>query len=148
MPVTMVQWFVFLLIESIGVVVCLGVQWLFMKKLLNPKRLADKLFESLHYSEEQRVQWRRQHLGTALQEWIGVMEIILYSSAIVFGYPEFIAVWFATKYIATWRGWVEEQVARSFYNRSLFGSGLNVILGAATGGLARLAIKQVASCGW
>ena len=68
------------------------------------------------------------------------MEIILYASSVVFGHPEFIAVWFATKYICVWRGWGEDPVSRTFYNRSLLGSGLNILLGFATGTVARWAV--------
>lgn len=74
-----------------------------------------------------------EHIGTRLQEWVGAIEVLLYSSSIVFGYPQFIAVWLGTKYIAAYRTWSEDPVGRTFYNRSLFGSALNVLIGHGHG---------------
>ncbi|HEV1995784.1 MAG TPA: hypothetical protein VGR03_15740 [Candidatus Acidoferrum sp.] len=85
-----------------------------------------------------------QHLilGTSLNAGVGAVEIALYASSVVFGHPEFIAVWFATKYVAFFRSWGKEPVGRTFYNRSLIGSGLNILLGFFTGKFALWAISH------
>src|SRR2546422_8516713 len=88
---------------------------------------------------------RQLFLGGRLNEWVGAIEIALYASSVVFEHPEFIAVWLATKYVAFFRSWGEEPVGRTFYNRSLFGSGLNILLGFFTGRVAQWAISHFAS---
>lgn len=115
----------------------------FMENLLKPERIADKALQPSGKGEDESNKWKKDQLGVELQRWVGAMEIILYASSLVFGYPGFIAVWFATKYIPVWRTWSEDPVARTFFNRSLFGSGLNIVLGVATGGIARLAISHI-----
>ena len=87
-----------------------------------------------------QLSWDSTVIGAELASWVGAMEIVLYASSVVFGHPEFIAVWFATKYICVWRGWAEEPAGRTFYNRSLFGSGLNILLGFAAGTATRWAV--------
>ena len=93
--------------------------------------LAEKL--GVHQTDD-------RYIGPNLQRWLGAIEIILYSSSVVFGHPEFIAVWFGTKYVASYRFWHEKATGRAFYVRSLFGSGLNILLGFFTGKTALWAI--------
>ena len=71
------------------------------------------------------------------------MEIILYASSVVYGYHQFIAVWLATKYIASWKKWGETGIGRTLHNRSLFGSGLNVLAGVLTGLVAKYVIVSI-----
>lgn len=142
MPVTLCQWLVCVSVISAGVVVSLGVQWLFMQKFLKPEKVAEDARKRVGAPVGLLDYKKLGHLGTGLQGWVGAIEIILYASSIVFGHPEFIAVWFGTKYIAAYKTWAKEPVGRTFYNRSLFGSGLNILLGAITGGFAQLAIRH------
>ena len=70
----------------------------------------------------------------------GSIEVILYSLSIVLVYPAFIGIWMATKYIPVWRTWTDDPVARTFFNRGLFGTGLSILLGVTLGGIARWAL--------
>ena len=74
---------------------------------------------------------------------IGRLENILYPSAVVFDVPAVILVWFATKYVVTWNRWTWSPMGRTFYNRSLFGSGLNILLGVVIGGIAKVVIAAL-----
>jgi hypothetical protein len=138
MPHTIYQWLVFAGVETTGIFVSLGLGWVFMQRFLNPDTIAEQA------ANRAQVDYRNMgHLGTALQGWVGAIEILLYSSSIVFGYPQFIAVWLGTKYLAAYKTWGSDPVGRTFYNRSLFGSGLNILIGAATGGGALLAVRHI-----
>ncbi len=140
---TLSQWLVFVAVVAAGIVVSLAVQWLFMQKFLKPEKVAKDAAKRVGSPVDSLDYKKLGHLGTGLQGWVGAMEIILYASSIVFGHPEFIAVWFGTKYIAAYKTWAKEPVGRTFYNRSLFGSGLNILLGAATGSIALWAIRHI-----
>jgi hypothetical protein len=138
MPHTFSQWLIFVVIETAGVLASLGFGWIFMRRFLNPDAIAAQA------ANRAQIDYREMgHLGTGLQGWVGAIEILLYSSSIVFGYPQFIAVWLGTKYLAAYKTWGADPVGRTFYNRSLFGSGLNILIGAATGGGALFAIRHV-----
>jgi hypothetical protein len=136
------QWFVFVTVVVMGVLVSLGLQQLFMQVFLKPEKVAIAAAKRVGKEGAPLDYKKLGHLGTGLQRWVGTIEIILYSTSIVFGRPEFIAVWLGTKYVAAYRTWGKEPVGRTFYNRSLFGSGLNILLGAATGGLALWTIRD------
>jgi len=135
-------------VVGVGVFVSWGTQRFFMKVLLEPKKTVQKAFEEVKRLEEEQTKVKVDsdtklplgHLGTKLQGWVGAIEIILYASSVVFEHPEFIAVWFATKYVSGYRTWAKEPVGRTMYNRSLFGSGLNILLGFFTGRVALWAI--------
>jgi hypothetical protein len=120
-----------------GLLVSVGLGWLFMEKLLNPDSIAEDARKRGGPDYK-----KLGHLGTNLQRWVGAIEILLYSSSVVFDHPQFIAVWLGTKYVVLYRTWGKESVGRTFYNRSLFGSGLNILIGAATGGIARLGMHN------
>lgn len=126
------QWFGFALVAFIGVVVSWSLQEVFMQVLLNPRKIARAAAKRV--GKEELDYEKLGHLGTGLQRWVGAIEIILYSTSIVVGHPQFIAVWLGTKYVAAYKTWGKEPIGRTFYNRSLFGSGLNILMGAATGG--------------
>src|SRR5260370_190189 len=136
------QWATFIGVVILGVFFSLGLQLFFMKVVLKPEKVARAAAERVGMAGDSLDYKKLGHLGTGLQEWVGAIEIILFSSSVVAGYPQFIGIWFGTKYIAAYKTWAKEPVGRTFYNRSLFGSGLNVLLGAATGGAALLAIHH------
>lgn len=149
-PHSLYQWLVYVFVVALGVVVSQVAQWLFLGVVLNPVRIARKARDRVRHlqrevegREAKLPEWQFGHLGTGLQRWVGTIEIILYASSVVFGYPEFIAAWFATKYVASYRTWAKEPVGRTFYNRSLFGSGLSILLGFFTGRVAMWAIWRV-----
>jgi hypothetical protein len=141
-PSNLWESFLFVLVIGLGAILSLGVQHFFMYVLLKPEKVATDAANRVGAPAEAWDYKRLGHLGTGLQRWVGAIEIILYSTSIVFGFPQFIAVWLGTKYVAFYRTWAREPVGRTFYNRSLFGSGLNILLGAATGGAALLAIRH------
>jgi hypothetical protein len=129
------------IIDIAGVVVSWAFGCLFMQHFLEPKKIAK---EAAQRVGEQAADYAKLgHLGTGLQPWVGAIEVLLYSSSIVFGYPQFIAIWFSTKYVASYKTWAQEPIGRTFYNRSLFGSGLNILVDAATGGAILLAVRHV-----
>src|SRR5207245_8922555 len=130
------QWFAILVVVVAGVLVSLGLQYVVMRVLLKPEKVAKAAAKRVGKAADSLDYKALGHLGTGLQTAVGAIEIILYSISIVFRHPEFIAVWLGTKYVAAYKTWGREPVGRTFYNRSLFGSGLNILLGAATGGLA------------
>jgi hypothetical protein len=142
-PKTLCQWLAYVAVVTAGVFASLGIQELFMQHMLKPEKVAESAAKRVGAASGSLDYKKLGHLGTGLQRWVGAMEVILYSSAFVFGYPQFIGVWFGTKYIAAYKTWAKEPVGRTFYNRSLFGSGLNILLGSATGGLALLVIRHV-----
>jgi len=111
-----------------------------MQVILKPEKIAGK---AAHRVGDAALDYESGgHIGTGLQGWVGTMEIILFSSSIVFGFPGFIGVWLATKYVAAYKTWARDPVGRTFYNRSLFGTGLNILIGSATGGASTLAIRH------
>jgi hypothetical protein len=130
------QWLALAIAIAIGVLASLGLQYFFMQVLLKPERVAKAAAKRVGKPAESLDYKALGHLGTGLQPAVGAIEIILYSTSIVFRHPEFIAFWLATKYVAAYKTWGKEPVGRTFYKRSLFGSGLNILIGAATGGLA------------
>lgn len=141
-PSNLWEWFLLVLVIGVGTILSLGVQHFFMYVLLKPEKVAADAADRVGATAKALDYKKLGHLGTGLQRWVGAIEIILYSTSIVFGFPQFIAVWLGTKYVAAYRTWAREPVGRTFYNRSLFGSGLNILLGAATGGAALLAIRH------
>jgi hypothetical protein len=162
MPHTLCQWLAYIFVVGVGTLVSWGLQALVGKVLLEPVKLeldlrerVKKLVEKLKEESKKRKMdlqldesvkppaAQPGHLGTGLQEWVGTIEIIIYASSVVFEHPEFIAVWFATKYVAAYKTWAEEPVGRTFYNRSLFGSGLNIVIGFFTGKFALWLISLV-----
>ncbi len=146
----------YILVVAAGVFVASALQWVFMSVFLEPSKVvreahrrveafrARSAEEPADVVREPRWRWQFEHLGTGLQGWVGAMEIVLYSTSIVFEHPEFIGIWFATKYVSSYKTWAREPVGRTFYNRSLFGSGLNILIGFFTGRIALWAIKRMA----
>lgn len=119
-PHSLSQWLAFLAVVVFGTILSLGIQWVFMKKLLDPQKVVNEAFAEVKRLGGSPPPRTPDHLGTQLQQWVGALEIILYASSVVFGYPEFIAVWLGTKYIAAYKTWAREPVGRTMYNRSLF----------------------------
>jgi hypothetical protein len=149
-PHSVAQFAAYFAAMSCGLIVARLLQFAFGHWIAEPTKLIRMVTESNnklrrefgHRSEPLQIPAR--HLGTLLQGWVGGLEIILYSSAVVFGYPDFIAIWFATKYVASYSIWGRDPIGRTFYNRSLFGSGLNILVGFFTGQIAQWAIHRVA----
>jgi hypothetical protein len=150
MPHNLCQWLAYIAVVTVGVLVAWGTQSFFGRVVFEPIKIAKKAHARVTALQEKLTgvrtdpKWEFGHLGTGLQGWVGAMEIIIYASSVVFEHPEFIAVWFATKYVAAYKTWAEEPVGRTFYNRSLFGSGLNIVIGFFTGRVAQWAISLVA----
>lgn len=128
MPTTIHQGLAFLAALAFGVFVSqFLVMPLFMNRLLKPEKLG-------------RAPGDTEVTERSVLRYLGAMEIVLYATAIVYRYPQFILVWLATKYVARWHVWSEQRLGRTFYNHSLFGSALNIVLGALTGALAQILI--------
>ena len=108
---------------------------------LNPKKVLKHSLERARFPKNKWKEKREENIGSGLQIPVGALEIALYATSIAYGEPGFIAVWFATKYVASWRGWTSDPVGRTFYNRSLFGSGLNIVFGVITGWVALVLSK-------
>lgn len=140
MPHNLCQWITYIAVVIVGVLVGGRIQWLVMRVFLNPK----KLHEKLNKENPSKAKDSSPLVGTQLQGPLGALEIILYASAVVFEHPEFIAVWFATKYVAGFNKWGEDTAGRTFYNRSLIGSGINILLGFFAGLVARWLVGHVA----
>lgn len=135
LPHTVDQFLWFILVVALGVTVSrIVVMPFFMEGLLDSEKLA----EGASPEEKKKI------VGARFQGYVGAIEIILYATAVVYRHPEFILLWFATKYISSMRYWVETPLGRTFYNRSLFGSGLSILLGVITGGCAQFAIRWAA----
>jgi hypothetical protein len=134
------QWLAFFGVNIAGASLSRLLGWLFMSVFLNPDRIVKSAEKRL--GQPLLVHKSMDHLGTRFQPWVGVLEILLYSSAVVYEHPEFIAVWLGTKYLAAYKTWGEDPIGRTFYNRSLFGSGLNILIGVATGVGSLLAIHR------
>jgi len=115
-----------------------------IKIIHNARRRMKDLQEKLTGTTIEEESGPHSILGGTLNARVGAIEIVLYASSVVFGHPEFIPVWFATKYVAAFKHWTEEPVGRAFYNRSLFGSGLNILLGFFTGVFAQWVIGRLA----
>jgi hypothetical protein len=142
MPHSFCQWMAYLGAIAAGAAVAAGVQWVVMRVFLVPQDLVNKVIKENPIAGEFP---HTRHIGTQLQGWVGTIEILLYASSVVFGHPEFIVAWFATKYVSSYHTWSKDPVGRTFYNRSLFGSGLNILLGFLTGECALAAIAHVGS---
>jgi hypothetical protein len=107
---------------------------LIMSFLLDPTKVYEK------YTSEKKRQAEQKN-GEAYKppdygDWLGTLEVLIYAFSML-KYPQFIGIWLATKYIATMRGWQEGPAGRTFYNRSLIGSGLTVLFGVLTGTVAK-----------
>ena len=143
MPHNFCQWSAYAIVAALGIVVAYGIQALFMEVLLEPtalvrrtrKKMRDLQFK-LTGDHGKEAHGPEPILGATTSSWVGGIEIVLYSSSVVFKHPEFIGIWFATKYVANFRSWGKDPIGRAFYNRSLFGSGLNILVGFFTGLLA------------
>lgn len=142
-PQNLCQWLAYIVAVGIGVVIAFGIQRLFMHKLLNLTRISEKLRGRLAESTGTDIPLPVREMETELPRWVGGIEIVLYASAIVYNYPSFIAAWFATKFVSSHKTWADEPFGRAFYNRALFGSGLNILLGFFTGKAAQWAIWRV-----
>lgn len=148
MPHNFCQWMAYIGAVAVGVAVAAGVQNFFMETLWSREKVIERAAKALNETSAvndaerliARMRRRYLHLVPGLHEPLGRLEIILYSSSIVFEHPEFIGIWFATKYVSSYRAWSDDPLGRMFYNRSLFGSGVNILIGFFTGRLARWAI--------
>jgi hypothetical protein len=140
------QWVTYALVVLAGALLASRMQKYVMRVQLDPERLIKTVLKKYPAVGKDEFKHSR-HVGTLLQDWVGVIEIILYASSVVFEHPEFIAVWFATKYVSSYHTWSRDPVGRSFYNRSLFGSGLNILIGYFTGRAALWAIQHATSEG-
>jgi hypothetical protein len=149
MPHNTCQWLAYVFAVALGILVSRAIQWFFMDVLLEPAKTVRKTREKINRLQEKLtgITLEEKHgthpvLGTRLSGWVGAIEIVLYASCVVFEHPEFIAVWFATKYVAAFRSWERSPIGRTFYYRSLFGTGLNILLGFFTGKFALWAISH------
>jgi len=142
MPHNLCQWLTYVVTLIAGATVAVGVQTVVMHVFLTPQALIDKVLKENPAAGEVRYS---RHIGTQGQGWVGTIEIFLYASSVVFGHPEFIVAWFATKYVSSYHTWSKDPIGRTFYNRSLFGSGLNILLGFLTGECAVAAISHFGS---
>ena len=124
----------------VGILVSWLTHRLFMGRLLNltkiSKEVRNRITEKSGTPAIEEIELPFREMETRLSDWVGELEIVLYASAIVYNYPEFIAAWFATKFVASHKTWAPEPFGRTFYNRALFGSGLNILLGFFTGKIA------------
>lgn len=145
------EWLKFGRVILVGMVLSGIIMRIVMGWCLKPEKVLEKVLKrqkkalgkdwNKECEEKERKKQRKKSLGVGLQIPVGALEIALYATSIAYDKPEFIAVWFATKYVASWRGWTSDPVGRTFYNRSLFGSGLNIVFGVITGWVA-LALTQ------
>lgn len=69
--------------------------------------------------------------------FVGILERLIYTSSIVFGVKEFIAVWLAVKIASQWKAYEGSgsdrsslHKARALFNVYLLGTGLSVLYGA------------------
>jgi hypothetical protein len=147
MPHNLCQWLAYIAAVALGIFVSWGTQQVFMRKILNLTNLSEKLRSRIAIKTGEpaieETQLPIREMETGLSDWVGAMEIVLYASAVVYNYPSFIAAWFATKFVASHKTWAPEPFGRTFYNRALFGSGLNILLGFFTGKMALWAIWYV-----
>ena len=142
MPHNLCQWLAYVITLVVGATVAVVVQTVLMCVFLDARTLIAKVLKDNPGAGEFR---NSRHIGTQVQGWGGTIEIFLYASSVVFGHPEFIVAWFATKYVSSYHTWSKDPVGRTFYNRSLFGSGLNILLGFLTGEGALAAISHFGS---
>lgn len=98
-----------------------------MQQFLEPKKIAMEAGKRVGGQTEVTDYAKLGHLGTGLQPWVGAS---LVRSDV-----------FCAEPIRN-KLWAQEPNGRTFYNRSLFGSGLNILVGAATGGAILLAIRH------
>jgi hypothetical protein len=68
---------------------------------------------------------------------VGILERLIYTSSIVFGVKEFIAVWLAVKIASQWKAYegsesdrASQHKARALFNVYLLGTGLSLLYGA------------------
>lgn len=139
------EWAKFIGILALGVVVSRLIMYGLMGCWLSQEKVLQKTLERLSVPKEEWDKYKKKLVGPGFHGFLGGIETVLYATSIAYNKPEFIAVWFATKYIASWSRWDESPVGRTFYNRALFGSGVNIVLGVITGwfilGFAPLPIK-------
>jgi hypothetical protein len=135
-PQSVCQWTVFLIVEALGTAVGALITWLVMEQWLTRERAVAKAFDRAKFSAIEREAFPVPQLGTQFHRALGVVELLIYSSSVVYGVPEFIPAWLAVKYIAGHEQWPPAPIGRTLYNRSLFGSAVNVLLGFALGQLA------------
>ena len=143
MPQTPIQFFWFTVVVAVGAVVSHGIMRVVMHRLLEPGKVINDTLKRMNVPESEWEHRRRKikNFGVGLQSWVGSIEIVLFAIAIVYRQPLLILLWVGAKYIASWGWWGQDQIGRTFYNRNLFGSGLNILLGIITGGFAQLAIR-------
>jgi hypothetical protein len=145
MPHTMCQWVAFLAVVFAGLLV----HWVIVTKTIMGWWLdPGKLYRGGPRMPDEEEGGEQQFRGVKYGNWVGAIEIVIYSVSFAFRHPEFIAVWLATKYIASMNKWSVTALGRSFYNRSLIGSGVTLILGFMTGGLARLVSSSLEKHDW
>ena len=68
--------------------------------------------------------------------FIGTIERVMYTSCVLLGWQNFIAVWLALKAVPQWRLWTEctkDLHGRAIFNIFLIGNALSVIYGVAGG---------------
>ena len=72
---------------------------------------------------------------------VGIVERLLYVTALILGRPEFIAVWLTLKTVARARRWTEEGAVRgrAIFNNFLVGNGLSIFCSVAAVAIAQLA---------
>ncbi len=80
---------------------------------LNPKKVLKRSLERARVPKNKWKEKWEQNIGSGLQIPVGALEIALCATSIAYGEPGFIAVWFATKYVASWRGWTSDPVGSS-----------------------------------
>jgi hypothetical protein len=143
-PQTIHQWLILASASSLGALLCGVALWLIMSKAMNGPRAARAALDRAGIPDANRGEWDLSKTHAGYQKEVGALENIMYSFSVVFGYPQFIPAWLAIKYIAGPSTWVPDPVGRTMYNRSLFGSGLNAVLGFLVGLIARWGITKSA----
>src|SRR5579863_8285480 len=100
-PHNLSQWMAYTGVLVVGLLVSTVIQQLFMRKFLGLTKISEEArsriakFSGLPVVEDIPLPFRQ--MATGLSDWVGALEIILYASAVVYNYPEFIVAWFATK---------------------------------------------------
>ena len=97
-----------------------------------------------HYIVKMNVDnlWKKIQIGDTIirNQWhpafIGLIERVMYTSCVLLGWQNFIAVWLALKAVPQWRLWTEvteNLQGRAIFNIFLIGNSLSVIYGVAGG---------------
>ena len=85
------------------------------------------LIEKLGWNHLKKYGIERKPSGT-LTGILGIVERLLYTTSLMIGVPQWIAVWLALKVAVAWSRWQEKET-RGLYNLFLIGNALSLIFG-------------------